>query len=424
MRNLFQLNRRQFLRSAGGLMALPFLQSIPLPAIGAVKPIADARKRLVCIGTFLGMYPGEWHPEKGSSKIPRLLEPLSRLRRDFTVVSGVDHGINGGHKGTPSFLSGVYQPEYIGESVMVRNQITLDQLAAKHLSRNSRFHSLQLGASEGKPTQTLSWDENGVPLLPEPDPLKVFHKLFVDDLNPEAASKAMDFSRSILDLVSEDARSLQKEIGYEDREKVESYFSSIRDVEKRIKRQQQWINTPKPGVAPLRKRPVSFHQNLDLMLELTALALQHDCTRVVSIELPAGGLPILLDGQQLSGYHGQSHHGKDPEVLEELITIEQMHTTSLAKFLTRLKGIQDGDASLLDRTQVIFGSGLGNGSSHSNRNLPVLLAGGGSLQHGRDLIFDEGTTPLCNVFVTMLQQLGIETDSFAVSTGNINHLLV
>ncbi|MCZ6675241.1 MAG: DUF1552 domain-containing protein [Verrucomicrobia bacterium] len=421
MRNIFYLNRRQFLRSAGGLMALPFLNSLPLP-LAAAKSVAEARKRLVTIGTFLSMYPGEWHPKKDSNHIPRLLEPLMAHRKDFTVVSGVDHGINGGHKGTPSFLSGVYQPEYIGESVMVRNQITLDQLAAKHLSRYSRFHSLQLGASEGKPTQTLSWDENGVPLLPEPDPIKVFQKLFVEDLNPQAASRAMDFKRSVLDMVAEDARSLQKEIGYEDREKVDAYFSSIRDVEKRIERQQQWVNTPKPGVPPLMERPTTFHENLDLMLELTALALQHDSTRVVSVELPAGGLPIILDGQQLSGYHGQSHHGKDPEVLEELIKIEQMHTRSVATFLTRLKGIQDGDATLFDRTQVLFGSGLGNGSSHSNKNLPVLLAGG-DLRHGKDLIFEEGTTPLCNVFVTMLQQLGIETDAFAVSTGNINNEL-
>ncbi|MCB1123136.1 MAG: DUF1552 domain-containing protein, partial [Verrucomicrobiae bacterium] len=322
----------------------------------------------------------------------------------------------------PSFLSGVYQPEYIGESVMIRNTITLDQLAAKHLSKDSRFHSLQLGASEGKPTQTLSWDENGVPLLPESDPMKVFQKLFVNDLNPEEASKAMDFKRSVLDIVAEDARSLQKEIGYEDREKVDAYFTSIRDVEKRIKRQQQWVNTPKPGVPPLTQRPTTFHDNLDLMFELAALGLQHDCTRVVSFELPAGGLPIILDGQQLSGYHGQSHHGKDPAVVEELVKIEQMHMTSLAKFITRLKGIDDGDAPLFDRTQILFGSGLGNGSSHSNKNLPIMVAGGG-LKHGRDLIFEEGKVPLCNVYVSMLQQLGIEIDSFANSTGNINQML-
>ncbi len=422
MRNLFQLDRRQFLRGAGGLLALPFLTSLARPLAGA-QPIADVRRRFVCVGTFLGMYPGEWHPEVGSTRVPKLLEPLMEHRNDFTVISGVDHGINGGHQGTPSFLSGVYQPEYIGESIMVRNQITLDQVAAKHLSKNSRFDSIQLGASEGKPSQTLSWDENGVPLLPEADPIKVFERLFVDDLNPAAADRAMGFKRSVLDMVADDARRLQREIGAEDRDKVDAYFSSIRDVEKRIERQQQWVNTPKPGVPPLLERPITFHENLDMMFELTALALQHDSTRVASIELPAGGLPIVLGGEQLSGYHGQSHHGKDPAVLQELIRIEQMHTRSLAKFITRLKGIQDGDATLFDRTQILFGSGLGNGSSHSNKNLPVLVAGGDLRHTGQDLIFAERTTPLSNVFVTMLQSMGIEQDAFAASTGNINNQL-
>lgn len=344
-------------------------------------------------------------------------------RNDFTVVSGVDHGTNGGHKGAPAFLSGVYQPEYIGESIMVRNQITLDQFAAKHLSATCRYGSLQVGASEGKPEQSVSWDENGVPLLPEADPMKVFQKLFVDDLNPKAASRAMGFRRSVLDMVAEDARALQKEISYEDREKVDSYFTSIRDVEKRIERQQEWINTPKPGVPPLLERPTTYHENLDLMFELAALSLQHDSTRVISVELPAGGLPIILGGEQLSGYHAQSHHGKNQGALEDLISIEQMHMQSLEKFMTRLKGIQDGDARLFDRTQILFGSGLGNGSSHSNKNLPVLVAGGELGHKGKDLIFDEGTTPLCNVYVTMLQRLGIEVDAFASSTGNINNEL-
>lgn len=419
MRNVISLNRRQFLRGAGGLMALPFLNSLPLPT-AAASSLDIARKRLVCVGTFLGMYPGEWHPTKADGSAPRLLEPLVAHRKDFTVVSGTDHGINGGHKGTPSFLSGIYKPEYIGESIMVRNEVTLDQFAAKTLSRDSRYHSLQLGASEGKPTQSLSWDENGVPLMSQADPVKVFQKLFVNDLNPKAASRAMGFKRSVLDMVAEDAKALQNEIGYEDREKVDAYFSSIRDVEKRIERQQQWVNTPKPSVPPLMERPTTFHENLDLMFELTALALQHDCTRVASIELPAGGLPIIYKGAQLSGYHGQSHHGKDPEVVEELVQIELMHMRSLSKFLSRLKEIQDDDATLFDHTQVLFGSGLGNGSSHSNRNLPVLVAGGDFKHGGKDVIFNEGEVPLSNVFVTMLQKLGIETDTFATSTGNVN----
>ena len=171
------------------------------------------------------------------------------------------------------------------------------------------------------------------------------------------------------------------------------------------------------------ERPTTFHENLDLMYELTALALQHDSTRVASIELPAGGLPIILDGNQLSGYHGQSHHGKDPEVVNELVRIEQMHIRSLEKFIARLKGIVDDDAYLFDRTQILFGSGMGNGSSHSNKNLPVLVAGGGLKHTGKDIIFEEGKTPLCNVFVTMLQKLGIDTENFANSTGNINNEL-
>ncbi|MBK1875300.1 DUF1552 domain-containing protein [Pelagicoccus mobilis] len=421
MSRVVELNRRQFLRGASGMIALPLLQSLPL-ATAASKSVAP-RQCLVCVGTALGMYPREWHPNEVVGRTPKLLEPMNALREHFTVISGLDHGVNGGHKATPAFLSGVYQPEFVGDSIVVRNQITLDQLAAKTLCRDTRFHSLQLGASPGQPTQTLSWDENGVPLLPESDPIKVFNRLFVDDVNPQAASRSMDFKRSVLDLVADDARLLQKEVAYEDREKLEAYFSSIRDVEKRVARQQEWVNTPKPGVPPLLERATTFHENLDLIFELTALALQHDSTRVITVELPQGGLPIILGENQLSGYHGQSHHGKDPEVVEELIEIELMHMNSLAKFISRLDGTHDGEASLLDRTQVLFGSGLGNGSSHSNKNLPVLLAGGG-LKHGRDLEFEEGKGTLSNLYVTMLQRLGIERETFAKSTGNLNAQLV
>lgn len=381
------------------------------------------RKRLVCIGTALGLYPGEWHPVEGDVRVPKLLEPLMVHRDKFTVLSGLDHGANGGHKATPSFLSGVYQPEFVGKSIVVRNQITLDQLAAKQLSRDSRFHSLQLGASEGQPTQTLSWDQNGVPLLPEADPIKVFRKLFVDDLNPKDKSRAMDVKRSVLDRVAEDARALQKEIAYEDREKVDAYFSSIREVEKRVARQQQWVNTPKPGVPPLMERATTFHENLDIMFELTALALEHDSTRVITIELPAGGLPIVLGENNLRGYHGQSHHGKDPEVVDELVRIELMHMRSLGKFISRMNKTIDGEQSLLDQTQILFGSGLGNGSSHSNKNLPVLLAGGGLAHRGEDLNFGNDSAPLSNAFVSMLQKMGIEVDRFAGSTGNFNNEL-
>ncbi|MEM9160705.1 MAG: DUF1552 domain-containing protein, partial [Verrucomicrobiota bacterium] len=174
------------------------------------------------------------------------------------------------------------------------------------------------------------------------------------------------------------------------------------------------------SIPPLLERATTFHENLDIMFELTALALEHDSTRVITVELPQGGLPIVLGGESSSGYHGQSHHGKDPEVVEELIDIELMHMRSLAKFISRLEGIRDGGARLLDRTQVLFGSGLGNGSSHSNKNLPVMLVGGDLKHKGEDLIFTQGERPLSDAYVTMLQQLGIEADRFAKSSGNLN----
>ena len=162
------------------------------------------------------------------------------------------------------------------------------------------------------------------------------------------------------------------------------------------------------------------------MFELAALALQHDSTRVVSFELPAGGLPIILDGEQLSGYHGQSHHGKDPKVVEELVKIERMHMTCVANFIDRLKGIDDGGASLFDRTQILFGSGLGNGSSHSNKNLPLLLAGGG-FRHGEHKSYfkddqEKDAAPAGDLFLSMLQRFGVETDKFGTATNTLTGL--
>ena len=410
------------------MVALPWLESLPLRASSAAGPgvASDAegagRKRLVCMGVALSMYPGEWRPRQTGRgyELPRLLEPLAALRGDFTLVSGVDHpGVTGGHKGTPAFLSGVYQPERVGQATIIHNQVTLDQFAAPHLGRATRFESLQLGAALDGAGGALSWDAKGVPLQPDADSERVFRKLFVNEADPAGARRAIRSGQSVLDLVRDEARELERAIAPDDRRRLDEYLSAVRDVEVRIERQRQWLDTPKPGVPPLTARPTSYHENLDLLLELSALALQTDSTRVISVDLPGSGLPIVSGNFRVSNYHGQSHHGMDPKVIEELVAIERLHTRSLAKFLRRLKDTPSGGRSLLDETQVLFGSGLGNGSSHSNRDLPVLLAGGG-LRHGGHLALPPGT-PLCNVFVTMLQRLGLDAPRFAGSTGNVNN---
>lgn len=415
--------RRQFLRRAGALFALPLLESAPALRAAAM---AQPKKRLVCLGVGLSMYPEEWNPkESGRDYVsPKLIQPLETLRDDFTLFSNADHpGVTGGHRGTPAFLSGVYQPERVGQSIVIHNQVTIDQVAAKALGDGTRFESLQLSAADSTSGNTsLSWNQKGVPLSAEADPLRLFHRMFGQEKDLNEQGRAMKFGRSVLDVVLEDAKALKKVLGSEDQGRVEDYMTSVRDVEKRIGRQLEWLNTPKPGgIPPITQRPTTYHENLDLILELTALALQTDSTRVITVELPGGGMPIEYGTKRVSDYHGQSHHGKDPAVVEELVEIELLHSRSLAKFLARLKGMQEGGVSMLESTQVLFGSGLGNASSHSNRDLPILLAGGG-FKHGQHVVLKEGT-PLCNVFVTMLQQLGLERESFAGSNGNVNEFI-
>ncbi|MCA9195629.1 MAG: DUF1552 domain-containing protein [Planctomycetales bacterium] len=420
-------SRRSFLRGAGALLTLPLLDSAPASlAAGSASSGTDAaepKKRLVCLGVALSMYPGQWNPQEAGRNYtaPKLIQPLEALRNDFTLISNVDHPtVSGGHLGTPAFLSGVYDPKRLGQSIVVNNRATMDQVAAKVLGSGTRYESLQLAATNSNSGNgILSWSHKGVPLPAESDPVRLFQQLFGQDDDLSGQRLAMQRGTSVLDLVLEEAKDLNQVLNTEDRGRIDEYMTSVRDVERRIERQLEWLETPKPGgIPPITQRPTTFHENLDLLLELTALALQTDSTRVISVTLPGGGLPIEYGDRRVSDYHGQSHHGMDPDVVAELVEIETLHAQSLAKFLTRLKGMQDGSASLLDRTQVLFGSGLGNGSSHSNRDLPILLAGGG-FRHGQHLRLKEGT-PLSNVFVTILQQLGLEQDSFADSDGNIN----
>ncbi|TWT54941.1 hypothetical protein Pla22_25950 [Rubripirellula amarantea] len=431
--NRRRVSRRNCFKAAGVSLSLPFLESLPVHAQKPKRSGKDAEvaysdqpassaARLVCIGVALGMYPGEWNPsqEGRDYRAPRLIEPLNELRNDFTLLSNIDHpGVGGGHKGTPAFLSGVYKPEFVGQAIVVRNQITLDQFAAQHLGNGTRFSSLQLSAAELGEFDALSWNEKGTPLPSQSDPSKVFNALFVPDAKDEAT--AMKLGQSVLDLIHEDATAFQREISRNDRDRMDQYMSSVRDVEKRIQRQLQWTEKPKPHAPPLAERPTTYHENLDLILELAAIALQTDSTRVVSVSLPGQGLPIETNNLRTANYHNLSHHGMAADAVRDLIEVESMHSRSLAKFLKRLKSVRAGDGTLLDHTQVLFGSGLGNASSHSNRDLPVLIAGGG-YKHGQHVRLEEGT-PLCNLFVTMLQRMGMEVDSFAGSRGNANQWL-
>jgi len=374
--------------------------------------------------TPLGLYPPNFIPEnsgKGYTLSP-YLELLRDFRDDFTVISGLSHaGMSPGfaHQATASFLTGVPGPGRPG----FRNTISLDQLAAEHIGSRTRFPSLTLTA-EGA---GLSWTRTGALIPAAISPAKVFARLFLEGRPDEvqAQLRRLEDGRSILDDVREQANSLRADLGFDDRDKLDEYLTSVRELEQRLVLDETWFKKPKPQVDV--KPPVDIPNVADLigrtrlLFDLTHLALQTDSTRLITIMLAGTTYVPPIQGVSL-GHHDLSHHGKDPGKLEQLKIVELETMKTVVELLTKLKQTKEGGQTLLDQTTIYFGSNLGDGSSHSVKNLPVLLAGGG-FRHGQHLAFDpQNPPPLCNLYVSMLQRLGIESDKFSTSTGTLTGL--
>ncbi len=407
------LNRRNFLRSAGIIMGLPALdlqaKSAPL------RP-----QRFVASSAFFGMNP-EWFFPKQDGKLSNAMAALQPHRDDLTIYSQLDHpGIKSGHAATHSFLSGVH---FQNAASMPDGNITLDQRISEVVGSKTRFPSLQLGRASTV-TSYPSWTRSGAPLAPMTSIVEIYNTLFVE---PDAKSKAEARERlgrggSILDLVNNQARRLQGDLGYEDKQKLEEYFTSVRDVEKSITQSLEWNDRPRPEVkVTYADEPATFREALPLYYNLMALALQTDSTRAITFDIADFGGPSGLDGVS-SGYHTLTHHGKMEGRLEQLKIIETFLIDEFASFLKNLseKPAANG-RRLLDDTIVMFGSGLGNANSHSNRNLPIIVAGGGVNHPALQKAASEQKTPkpACNLFLSILHQLGIEDDAFGTSTGTL-----
>ncbi len=419
------IHRRRFLLGSGAAIVLPYLESIGTslgtPAGHGQRPDS---KRMVCIGLEYGLYPNDFFPKETGRDylLPKLLRSLGSLRQDFTLFSGLDHpGITGGHFAEHTFLSGVKSDHAQSQP---EGNITLDQKAAEFVGAATRFPSLQIGLGGGG----ISWTRNGVEIPPILKLQSLFDSFFLE--TPESKCQRLSDSYrlngSILDLVKEDAQALKKQSSRRDLEKLDEYFTSIREVEKRLVQSESWLHKPKPSTRyrlPSRL-PGSFYQEVPLFYDLMKLALETDSTRVISLAINgwrgSSGLPGVT-----KGYHYLTHHGKDEERLQQLSIVESFHTAQLGRFLNLLKETQvSANESLLDQTMVLFGSGLGNANSHSNRNLPLLLAGGG-FRHGEHKAYarDAGRqTPACNLYVSMLQRFGLEVDRFGTSTGTLGGL--
>ncbi|WP_236624132.1 DUF1552 domain-containing protein [Rhodopirellula baltica] len=425
-----KLNRRNMLRGTGAVIALPFLESLAASRhVDASGSTADngtreTPMRMVCIGLEYGLYPSDFFPKRTGRdyELPRLLSPLAGLKNDFTVFSGLDHpGISGGHQATHTFLSGIRSNQ---AKQYPEGNVTIDQKAAEHVGAQTRYQSMQLGIGGGG----VSWSRNGVE-IPTIDRLQtMFDALFEETPQSKRTRQAGTYAvnRSILDVVGEDAAALKKRVSAGDSSKLDEYFTSIREVEKRLEQSAAWLNKPKAktNFKLPKTPPTSFTDQVALFCDLMKLALQTDSTRVISMAIHGWKGDSGLSGVT-KGYHDLSHHGRDEAKLNQLGIIERFHTAQLARFLGSLKETQAADdASLLDRTMVLFGSGLGNASSHSNRELPLLLAGGG-FQHGEHKAYpaDSGSkTPACNLYLSMLQRFGVASDRFGTSTGTLEGL--
>ncbi len=406
------LSRRTFLRGAGLTISLPLLDAM-IPAFGAESPVPVPR-RMVAIETNMGILPQFFFPEKAGKDYESTpyLERLAAHRQNMTVLSGVSlPGVTGGHVAERCFLTGTPHPERGG----FRNWVSLDQFAAERIGNRTRYPSLVLAmSSEGG--QTLSFTRSGAPISAERSPKRLFQTLFVQGRPEEVAAnvEALKQGRSMLDFVSDQSKRLNRSLSKSDQARMDQYLTSVRELEQRLHSSEEWEYKPKPIVTAKAPDDIddakAFVQKTRLMLDVIKLALETDSSRLVS---------LFIDTTVI---HNITHHGNRPEVLSELRGHEEKQFDALGSFLTALNDTKEEGQSLLDRTMVLYGTCMGSANSHSNSNLPVLLAGGG-FKHGQHLAFDtQNNYPLSNLFVSMLQRLGIETNEFSTGKGTFRGL--
>ncbi len=410
----FPLSRRTFLRASGVAVGLPFLDAVQGRAAASET---EMRRRMIAINVGLGLHGPNIIPTSDGRdfELTPYLKAIGKHRDSFTVFSGVSHPeVGGGHLSGKSYLTAARHPNSAG----FKNSISIDQFAAEQLGSETRYGSLSLTSSG----PGLSWSRAGVEVPAESRPSYVFKKLFLAGKPQEQAAQLqrLQDGQSVLDVVMGKAKSMSKRLGNRDKEKIDQYFDAVREAELRLAKAEAWAARPKPtvDVKPPRDETDSTKivERMKLMYDMMHLAIQTDSTRFITYYFTGFNAVPTTPGVDID-YHNLSHHGKDPAKIEQLTIIETEVVKALGNFLTKLSERNENGQSLLDKTMVLFGSNLGNASSHDTKNMPMLLAGGG-FRHGQHLAFDRGNNyPLPNLYVSMLQRLGLETESFASSTG-------
>ncbi len=445
------ISRRTVLRGLGAAVALPWLDSMTATVCGTTSVNNPAAPlRLAWFFVPNGMHMPDWIPEQEGplDKLPAILQPLAEHKSKLTVLSGL--ALNGGRalgdgpgdhaRCVASYLTGAHPFKTDGKSI--KNGISIDQAAAQAIGHQTRLPSLELGtepSSQGGRcdsgyscvyTSNMSWRTPTSPMTKETDPQALFDRLFgsgdvaEDDRGRQRRSR---YRKSILDLVSDEAQSLQKRLGSADRRKLDEYLHAVRQIEREIQ-QADKLETTESGVEDFPRptgRPAEFSEHVRLMMDLMVLAVQTDSTRIMSYMFTnAGSNRSYPDIGVPAGHHNISHHGNDPEKQAQISRINQHHASIFCHFLDRLAATPDGEGTLLDHSMIMYGSGLADGNRHDHHDLPILIAGGacGTLRAGRHIRYPK-ETPLANLYLGMLHRLGEEAKSFSDSTGPLEELM-
>ena len=413
------INRRSFLRGTGVVLALPLLDIMGPQFANASSPT----RRMINICCTLGLYRDSWMPKDlGRNYTPsEYLSIIDRHREKYTIFSGLSHEEQTGrqaHNSEITWLTSARHPGMDG----FQNSISLDQTVADHLGYVTRYPSVVLGTLT---PQSQSYDKNGVMIPAQTSPAEVFKQMFIQGTPEEVEkeSQRINDGGSILDNLKTQARTLQNSGSSEDRQKLEAYFEAVRAAEIELSKVRDWMDRPKPGVDSVppvdNAAPADILGRIDLWLELMPLILATDSSRVVSLMIQDHGVVPKLPGIT-ADQHNLSHHGQDPGKIAQLRQLETEIVKRFGLLMDSLDGQKENDSSLLDQTQILFGSNLGNANSHNAENLPILVAGG-DFAHGSHIAHDEKhNAPLCNLYLSLIQQMGVETDQFGQSTSTLN----
>jgi hypothetical protein len=436
--------RRTFLKGFGTAVALPLLDAM-LPARASAAPVAaKSLRRMAFFSVPNGAHMQDWTPsdEGVDFKFPATLEPLTPHREYVTVLSGLTHdkarpngdGPGDHARSAAAFLTGSQPRKTAGADIKVG--ISVDQLAAQKIGSQTRFPSLELGCEPGQQSgncdsgyscaysNNIAWRTENTPVPKEIDPRLVFERLFGNGKpNEEAANRAKRAGtrKSVLDFALEDARSLRDKLGARDQQKLDEYLYSIREVENRITRVELVDKDGQPNLNPPGGIPRDYGEHLRLMFDLLALAFRGDQTRIATFMLANEGSNrgYAAIGVR-EGHHDLSHHGWNQEKQAKIAKINRFHMEAFAHFLGRLQSIREGEGTILDSAMLFYGSGIGDGNRHNHDDLPILLVGkgDGTIESGRHVRYKRNT-PATNLFLSMLDRVGVSMDEFGDSTGHL-----